>query len=95
MEIENVFQYIKKQLEAAEAKHPVFPEDAKEGCNIITEEYLELVRAVNDGETPDRQMEEAAHVAVTAIRFIQQRIENKVIHWTVEPEEDEKEGVKK
>ena len=38
---------------------------------INTEEFLELVQAINDGKNNSHILEEASHVAVTAIRFIE------------------------
>lgn len=61
---------VTSELMKAIAKHPVFPSNA-DGLAIIAEEMLELTRAVNDKECKERLIEEAAHVAVTAIRFIQ------------------------
>lgn len=61
------------ELGKAKGKHPYFPGGA-EGLSIITEELGELAAALNDGESKERQMEEAAHVAVTAIRFIERSL---------------------
>ena len=60
------------QLEKAKTKHPIFPSNPSEGLSIITEEIGELAEAINDMETKERLKEEAAHVAVTAIRFIEE-----------------------
>lgn len=57
--------------EYAKAKHPVFPANPAEGLSIITEEVGELAEAINDQHGKARMKEEAAHVAVTAIRFIE------------------------
>lgn len=62
--------YILAELEKAEAKHPEFPALPSDGLSIICEETGELAQAINDGEGTERLAEEAAHVAVTAIRFI-------------------------
>ena len=56
----------------AKAKHPRFPADPAAALAIVTEEMLELARAVNDGEPRSRVREEAAHVAVTAIRLLEE-----------------------
>lgn len=40
------------------------------GLSLLTEEFLELTRAINDTEEFDRVIEEAAHVAVVAMRMI-------------------------
>ena len=61
------------ELGKAKGKHPYFPGGA-EGLSIITEELGELAAALNDGESKERQIEEAAHVAVTAIRFIERNL---------------------
>lgn len=58
------------ELGKAKAKHPKFPQNAA-GLSIINEELGELAAAINDCEGKVRQIEEAAHVAVTAIRFIE------------------------
>ena len=67
----NAIERVDFELGKAIGKHPVFPCENADGLNIITEEMLELMRAVNDSESSERQIEEAAHVAVTAIRFIE------------------------
>ena len=56
----------------AKTKHPHFPNDPARALAIVTEELLELARAVNDGEPRKRVREEAAHVAVTAMRFLEE-----------------------
>lgn len=61
------------ELGRAKMKHPEFPRDA-DGLSIIAEELGELAASINDGESKSRQIEEAAHVAVTAIRFIEERL---------------------
>ena len=61
------------ELGKAKGKHPYFP-DGAEGLSIITEELGELAAALNDGESKERIIEEAAHVAVTAIRFIEEEL---------------------
>ena len=62
------------ELGKAKAKHPIFPKQDADGLCIINEELGELAQAINDGEPKERQIEEAAHVAVTAIRFIEERL---------------------
>jgi NTP pyrophosphatase (non-canonical NTP hydrolase) len=64
-------KYVLEQLEKAKAKHPIFPSNPSEGLSIIAEELGELAEAINDGDSIDHLREEAAHVAVTAIRFIE------------------------
>lgn len=66
------------ELGKAKSKHPDFPESAEGGGMIIAEEYAELTEAarkffqgINDQRTKYNLIEEAAHVAVTAIRFIE------------------------
>ena len=58
----------------AKKKHPIFPRNPAEGLCIINEELGELAEVINDKGAVERQIEEAAHVAVTAIRFIEQRL---------------------
>ena len=70
----HVFSILLIELEKAERKHPEYPVDPAKALSIITEEFLELSRAVNDGEDKQRLIEEAAHVAVTAFRFIEKNI---------------------
>ena len=65
------FLPIQRELTKAREKHPVFAENPEQGVMLIMEEALELVRAVNDNEPTDRIEEEACHIAVTAIRFIE------------------------
>ena len=55
----------------AQKKHPIFADDIRHGMNIVLEEALELLRAVNDGKSVEDVRQEAAHVAVTAIRLIE------------------------
>ena len=43
-----------------------------DGHCIISEELGELAQAINDKQGVERMKEEAAHVAVTAIRFIEE-----------------------
>lgn len=69
-----------EKLSEATEKHPEFPQNPKEGLAIISEEFYELVeamlkltRGVNDDHLEENIIEEAYHVAVTAIRFIEQR----------------------
>jgi NTP pyrophosphatase (non-canonical NTP hydrolase) len=59
------------ELGKAKAKHPEFPDNPAEALSIITEEVGELAEAINDKQSKERMREEAAHVAVTAIRFIE------------------------
>ena len=72
-------KYVLDQLEKAKAKHPMFPRSSIGGLAIIAEEFTELSMAfarlcqgVNDKENNDNLKEEAAHVAVTALRFIEE-----------------------
>ena len=65
-------EYVLEQLEKAKAKHPVFPANPSDGHCIISEELGELAEAINDQQGKERMREEAAHVAVTAIRFIEE-----------------------
>ena len=76
-DLKDAIQIVDYELGKAIAKHPVFPCKNADALNIITEEMLELMRAVNDNESSERQIEEAAHVAVTAIRFIQNSLVNR------------------
>lgn len=62
---------IAKEFYAAKQKHPEFAKTVAEGLNLITEEYLELTRACNDKESPERIKEEAAHVGVCVLRFLE------------------------
>ena len=66
------------QLKKAKRKHPTFPQSPTGGLAIIAEEFAELTKAftklcqgVNDKANNDNLQEEAAHVAVTAIRFLE------------------------
>lgn len=62
------------ELGRAKMKHPAFPQIVSDRLSIIGEEFGELAAAINDGESKSRQIEEAAHIAVTAIRFIEERL---------------------
>ena len=68
-----VWEIVAIELGKAKGKHPEFPYSA-DGLSIITEELGELAATINDGESKERQIEEAAHVAVTAIRFIDEKL---------------------
>ena len=68
------FEIVALELGKAKGKHAIFPDGNADGLCIISEELGELAQAINDMETKDRQIEEAAHVAVTAIRFIEERL---------------------
>jgi NTP pyrophosphatase (non-canonical NTP hydrolase) len=59
------------ELGKAKGKHPEFPYLYSERLAIIAEEFGELAAAINDEERIERIAEEAAHIAVTAIRFIE------------------------
>lgn len=67
-----VLPVLRLEYMRAKTKHPHFPADPARALAIVTEEMLELARAVNDGEPRKRVREEAAHVAVTAIRFLEE-----------------------
>jgi NTP pyrophosphatase (non-canonical NTP hydrolase) len=66
---------IDDELYKARKKHPYFPEYPSEALSIIMEEVGELAVAINDRESDERMIEEAAHVAVTAYRFIEKMME--------------------
>ena len=66
-----VKSFIADALVEAKEKHPEFPSDPHKALAIINEEFLELVQAINDGKNNSHIIEEASHVAVTAIRFIE------------------------
>ena len=70
----DVFSLLLIEIEKAERKHPEYPADPEKALSIITEELGELAQAINDGEDKQRLIEEAAHVAVTAFRFIEKNI---------------------
>ena len=76
-----VYSLICEELAKAKEKHPIFAENIDRGGMIISEEYAEftdavrkLFQGINDRESNDNLIEEAAHVAVTAIRFIEERL---------------------
>ena len=81
--MKEVFGLVLIELEKAKKKHPVFPAAYSLQCMTIGEEYGELCQAANDfrncieGATREHILEEAAHVAVTSIRMIEQLIEQK------------------
>ena len=68
----DVLPVLRLEYMRAKAKHPHFPSDPARALAIVTEEVLELARAVNDVESAKRVREEAAHVAVTAIRLLEE-----------------------
>ena len=69
------------ELGKAKGKHPYFPDNTAGAGMIISEEKAELdvafdqfCKAVNDRKAKEHLMEEAAHVAATAIRFIEEEL---------------------
>lgn len=72
--VDPIFQ---KELERAFQKHPQFPKSLDGGLAIITEEYMEMCKEVNDcmeaavsyEEVLPRILSETLQVAVTAFRF--------------------------
>lgn len=64
-------KFVISELIRAKEKHPEFPENPAEALCIISEELGELAEAINDKQSNERMREEAAHVAVTAIRFLE------------------------
>lgn len=73
MKEKEALELLQVAIRYAKSKHPEFPEDPAAGFGIISEEMLELIRAINDGEPEDRLIEEALHVGVTALRFVEAR----------------------
>lgn len=72
------------EYNAATQRHPVFCENPDQAVAIIAEELGELAKVINDTKTTinsdwaDCAIYEAAHVAVTAIRAIEQLLDLKV-----------------
>lgn len=62
---------VRCELRKAQQKHPKFAASLQHGANLITEEYLELIRAINDEEPIERIKEEAAHLCVCGLRFLE------------------------
>lgn len=72
---------VKEELYAAKQKHPQFAVGFAEGICVMVEEIGELAEVLNDMQTLDRPDKiagareaaqiEAAHVAVTAVRFME------------------------
>ena len=73
--MKNAQEFVDFEIKKAKAKHPFFP-CGSSGLSIIVEEVGELAAAINDFEDKYRQIEEAAHVAVTAIRFIDELLKD-------------------
>lgn len=78
---EQVFDLVKDGIKKAEQLHPQWPHDPLHASALISEEVGELSQACTDFCYPEDSnkrirvterdmMEEAIHVAVTAIRFI-------------------------
>lgn len=63
-------QFIMKELGKARQKHPNWPTDPVYAAAIVAEESGELVQAVLNRDTVNAR-KEAAHVVVTAIRFLE------------------------
>ena len=71
---QTALEIVALELGKAKGKHPEFPNGNADGLCIISEEIGELAQAINDDEAKERLIEEAAHVAATAIRFIEKRL---------------------
>jgi NTP pyrophosphatase (non-canonical NTP hydrolase) len=71
----NAQEFVDFEMKKAKEKHPIFPHGSS-GLSIIVEEVGELAESINDVEDKYRQIEEAAHVAVTAIRFIEELLKD-------------------
>lgn len=65
------------ELGNAQSKYPEFPAGSSAGLDIITKQVVDLMRMVNTRKADIKQIEEAAHVAVAAIRFIHGKLEHK------------------
>ena len=76
MEEQTALEIVALELGKAKGKHAIFPNGNADGLCIISEELGELAEAGNDGERKERLIEEAAHVAATAIRFIEGMLKN-------------------
>lgn len=57
------------RLRDARQKHPLFAKDVTEALEAISDEYQELVDAI-DHESPARQEDEVLDVIVTCLRFL-------------------------
>jgi NTP pyrophosphatase (non-canonical NTP hydrolase) len=71
MNEKTALEIVALELGKAKGKHPEFPCRCADRLSIVMEEVGELAAAINDEENKERLIEEAAHVAVTAIRFIE------------------------
>jgi NTP pyrophosphatase (non-canonical NTP hydrolase) len=60
-----------RELNHARAKHPAFPQTAREALPIILEELGEVAKSINDSEPPLKLYQEVAQTAVTCIRFLE------------------------
>lgn len=72
---ESAFRDVRKGLEKARAKHPLWPKDPIHAGAVVAEEAGELVQATleyvyEDGER-EAMRKEAVHTAVTSIRFLE------------------------
>lgn len=61
---------LKKELEHARTKHPIFTENAFQGLSIVTEEVGELAQALNDDNLEKAKIE-CAQVVVSATRMLE------------------------
>ena len=66
---EKLFALLLIELEKAEQKHPEFPVNSGEASAIITEKYLELIRAINDNESADRVVEEYIIIFIFPVKM--------------------------
>jgi len=71
-----VLPILRREYDAAVAKHPTFAMSHAEAVSLIAEELGELARELNDAwdcvpGAQERAFVEAAHVAVAAIRTMQ------------------------
>lgn len=63
------FILILEELNKANEKHPVFCDKIEQGICVIGEEYGEVCKAFNDGDSKNLKIE-LAQLATTAIRAI-------------------------
>lgn len=76
MELEEVLELVKAELESAVAKFPTWPTDPIHALAVLGEEFGELDKAVlqsiyePEKSNPDDVLEEAIQTAAMAIRFL-------------------------
>ena len=70
--MKNYRAIVKRELDHARNKHPLWPLNRYRQLTIIAEEFGELAQAINDNREDDAEIE-AAQTIATLIRFLENK----------------------